>query len=95
MLLKSPWHSRELLLAVVVQRGATGDDIKNREVAMKKFREVTKAYKILPGAKKWNDYDKSTEAGLSGKLKRSRRGKAYNTHKDIKNLNSEYIITHF
>lgn len=34
------------------------------------------------GTKPHNDYDKSTEAGLSGKLRRSGRGKANNTNKD-------------
>lgn len=71
------------------------EKVQKIEETQKKFREVTKAFKILPGAKKRNDYDKSTEAGLSGKLKTSRRGKAYNTHKDINHLNSEYIIAHF
>ncbi|XP_010128859.1 PREDICTED: dnaJ homolog subfamily B member 6-like [Chlamydotis macqueenii] len=74
------WHRGELLLALVVHRGASAGDIKkvyrklalklhpeknpeNREVAEKKSREVTKAYRILPGAEKRNDYNKSTEAG--------------------------------
>lgn len=112
MLLASSWHSGKLLLATVVQRSTSADDIKkvnrklalklhpeknpvNREVAEKKFREVTKAYKILSGAKTQNDDEKSTEAGLSGKLKRIGRGKAYNTYIDINPLNSGYIIPHF
>jgi len=71
LLLRSSWHSGELLLPLVVQRSASADDIKkayqklafklcpeespeNREVAEKKFREVTIAHKILPGANKPN-----------------------------------------
>uniref|UniRef100_A0A8C0FD64 Uncharacterized protein n=1 Tax=Bubo bubo TaxID=30461 RepID=A0A8C0FD64_BUBBB len=68
-------------------------DIKKayQKVALKCHQSIQN----LTWCKNRNDYDKPTEAGLSGKLKRSGRGKAYSTHRDIKHLNSEYVITNF
>uniref|UniRef100_A0A8C0B5N0 Uncharacterized protein n=1 Tax=Buteo japonicus TaxID=224669 RepID=A0A8C0B5N0_9AVES len=80
LLLRSSWHSGKLLLPLVVQRGASADDIK-------------KAY--MEETQRRNSEKSPRQAGLSGKLKTSGRGKAYNTHKDINHLNSEYIIAHF
>lgn len=48
------------------------------------MRQVTTAFKILLGAKEV--CDNSAEAGECGKLKGSERGKAYNSHKDVKHL---------